>query len=149
MTKPVRFVVERHYAMSADQHFAEIVKFDELAEAMVGQVRYVGLPAGEAETGQSIDLRLYLWGWLPIGAWHISVCERDDQQRILRSSESGGVVKSMTHMLSVSPDGHGGCVHVDAIEVDAGLFTPWFARVARSMYEKRHDVRARLRGQTV
>jgi hypothetical protein len=146
MTKLARFTVKRDYALNADEHFAQIVRFDELADAMQGQVRYVGLPDGEAFEGQSFDLKLFLWGWIPIGGWHIDVVERSDETRVLRSVEHGGVVKSMRHTLTVTPTPGGGCTHTDSIEVEAGWFTRNFARTAQSMYEKRHDMRAKLRG---
>ncbi|HAQ34308.1 MAG: hypothetical protein CMF74_03935 [Maricaulis sp.] len=146
---PREIVIERDYAMEADAHFACVVRFDELAEAMAGQVRYEGMPEGEAVKGQSIDLRLFLYGWLPMGRWHIDVIDRDDAERLLESREHGGVAKRHDHVLTVTPLPGGGCRHRDHLIVDAGLMTAFYARSARRMYEKRHDLRQALRaGQT-
>ena len=64
---------------------------DELTEAMSGQVRYEGMPEGEATKGQSVDLKLFLRGWLPMGRWHIDVVDRNDAERRLESREHGGM----------------------------------------------------------
>jgi hypothetical protein len=141
----VRFVVERDYALDADAHFAAVMRFDELAEAMSRQIRYEGLPQGDALAGQSIDLKLYLYGWLPIGRWHIDVIERDDAARRMVSHESGTMARQHDHVLTVEPLPGGGCRHRDELTVDAGWRTAWYARTARRMYEKRHDLRAKLR----
>ncbi|MEQ8405348.1 MAG: hypothetical protein RKE49_09640 [Oceanicaulis sp.] len=147
MTDPARFTVERRYAMAADAHFACILNYDELAEAMEGQVSYDGLPSGEARPGQAFEVKLKLFGWLPIGTWRIEVMLRDDKARRLESFECGGAVKAWRHVITVQPDGQG-CVHRDALEIDAGWLTGFYARTARRMYEKRHDLRATLRGET-
>ena len=145
----VELVIKRDYAMDADAHFARIVRFDELAEAMSSQVRYVGMPDGEAIEGQSFDLKLYLHGWLPLGDWHIDVIERDDKARRLVSREHGGIAKRHDHVLTVEPLPGAGCRHTDHLIVDAGWLTGFYARSARRIYEKRHDLRTSLRGQTI
>ncbi|WP_270375987.1 SRPBCC family protein [Marinicauda sp. Alg238-R41] len=147
MSAPATFTVERHYALSASEHWSRIMRYDELAEAMEGQVRYVGLPEGEIAEGQSYSLKLFLLGWLPIGSWHIEVLERNDAERRVRSFEQGGAVKSWRHTLTVTPDGTG-CIHRDTLEIEAGWLTGFYVRTARKMYEQRHDLRAHLRGES-
>tara|TARA_R110002072_G_scaffold193739_1_gene350894 strand:+ start:718 stop:1170 length:453 start_codon:yes stop_codon:yes gene_type:complete len=142
-------IIERDYVMDADAHFARIVRYDELSAAMGGQVRYEGLPEGEALAGQSFDLKLFLFGWLPMGRWHIDVIERDDRARRLVSRECGGIAKRHDHVLTVEPLPGAGCRHTDHLIVDAGWLTGFYARTARRMYEKRHDMRSALRGQTI
>lgn len=144
---PKTFIIERDYEMDADAHFAEIVKFDELAEAMSNQVTYFGMPEGEATPGQSIDLNMIMYGWLPIGRWHIDVIERDDAARRLVSHERGTLAKRHDHILTVEPLEGGGCRHRDEITVDAGFRTSIYAWTAKRVYEKRHRTRAKLRGQ--
>lgn len=148
MSRPAEFTVERRYALSADDHWARIVRYDELAEAMEGQVRYAGLPEGEIAEGQAYELKLFLFGWLPIGNWRIEVLERNDSERRVRSFECGGAVKAWRHTLTVEPDGQG-CIHRDALEIDAGWLTGFYAKTARKMYEQRHDLRAKLRAGAV
>ncbi|MGJ3232846.1 MAG: hypothetical protein ACFE0P_13735 [Oceanicaulis sp.] len=148
MSKPAVFIVERRYALSAHDHWARIVQYDELAEAMEGQVRYVGLPEGEIVEGQAYDLKLFLFGWIPTGRWRIEVLERNDAERRVRSFEQGGAVKSWRHTLTVTPHGEG-CIHRDALEIDAGWLTGFYAKTARKMYEQRHDLRATLRSGVI
>jgi len=142
-------IIECDYVMDADDHFARIVQFDELSEAMSNQVRYVGMPEGEAIEGQSFDMKLYLYGWLPLGDWHIDLIERNDAARRLVSREHGGMAKRHDHVLTVEPLPGAGCRHTDYLTVDAGWLTGFYARSARRIYEKRHDMRATLRGQTI
>ena len=139
------FAIEQAYAWDADRHFAAIVRYDELSKAMEGQASYAGLPEGEAQPGQVFEVKIKLMGWLPIGLWRIEVLERDDDRRILRSIESGGAVKLWRHTLTVTPRDEGGCVHRDALEIDAGWLTGLYAGMARRMYERRHADRLRLR----
>jgi hypothetical protein len=142
---PREIIIERDYALDADAHFARIVRYDELAEAMSGQVRYEGMPEGEVTKGQSVDLKLFLHGWLPMGRWHIDVVDRNDAERRLESREHGGMAKRHDHVLTVTPLPGGGCRHRDHLIVDAGLMTGFYARTARRMYEQRHDLRQKLR----
>lgn len=147
MGAPATFTIEQAYAWDADRHFAAIVRYDELSEAMEGQASYAGLPEGEAQVGQVFEVRIKLMGWLPIGNWRIEVLERDDGRRILRSFESGGAVKSWRHTITVTPREEGGSVHRDALEIDAGWLTGLYAGMARRMYARRHAHRLRLRGE--
>lgn len=71
MGKPARFTIEQAYGWDADRHFAAIVQYDELADAMAGQARYDGLPSGEAVSGQVFEVKIKLFGWLTVGSWRI------------------------------------------------------------------------------
>ncbi len=147
MGEPATFIIEQAYAWDADRHFAAIVRYDELSEAMEGQASYDGLPSGEAQPGQVFEVKIKLMGWLPIGSWRIEVLDRDDGRRVLRSFESGGAVKSWRHTITVTPRDEGGCVHRDALEIDAGWLTGFYAGMAKRMYSRRHADRLRLRGE--
>ena len=144
-----QFTVEQRYDWNADQHFAAILRFDELADAMDGQVDYVGLPGGEATEAQVVEVKLKLFGWLPIGSWRMEVLERDDNRRCLRSSERGGAVKSWFHTITVTPLEDGGCLHIDHLDIDAGWLTGFYSGMARRMYQKRHAQRLALRSERV
>lgn len=141
------FVIERKYDWPADRHFQAIIRYDELAEAMEGQARYQGLPAGEAVQGQCFDVNIKMLGWLPIGSWHIEVLERDDTALRLRSLEHGGAVKAWNHTITVVSTGEHSCLHRDALDIDAGWLTGLYTGMARRMYEKRHDQRQVLRSR--
>lgn len=147
MGKPAHFTIERRYAWDADRHFAAISQYDELQEAMTGQARYDGLPSGQAYTGQVFEVKITLMGWLPIGRWRIEVLECDCAKRVLRSLERGGAVRAWRHTITVEPLADGGCLHRDALEIDAGWLTGLYARTARNMYEKRHELRSQKRNE--
>ena len=146
MTNPARFAVTQHYDWDADRHFAAILHFDELAEAMEGQASYEGLPAGQAQVGQAFEVKIKLFGWLPMGSWRIEVIERDDDTRRLRSFECGGPVKAWRHTITVEPAENGGCIHEDALEIDAGWLTGVYGAMARRIYTRRHAQRSATRG---
>lgn len=142
---PARFTVSRRYSMPAAQHFAAVCDLDELRQAMAGRMTYEGLPGGPVRQGQRIEVRLKMFGWLPVGSWRMEVVERDDAALRLVSHEGGGAVKHWRHELQVTAEGSG-CVHEDRLEIEAGWLTGLYARMARRMYEDRHSARARARG---
>jgi hypothetical protein len=85
--------------------------------------------AGEEATGW-----LLLGEVLPFSRHRLRVAEIDDDARILRSDESGGLVRSWRHDLLVEPLDDGRTRYTDVIEIDAGAFTPVVAAFARWFY---------------
>ncbi len=139
------FTIEERYDWDADRHFRAIICFDELAEAMDGTAHYDGLPEGEAVQGQVVDVKIKLFGWLPVGQWRMEVVERDDASLRLKSFECGGAVKAWHHTISVEALSGGDCLHRDTLEIDAGWLTGFYASIAKRMYRKRHVTRKALR----
>lgn len=87
---------------------------------------------GEEATGW-----LLLGGVVPFSRHRIRVAELDDRRRVLRSDESGGVVRSWRHDITVQPLEGGRSRYTDVIRIDAGALTPLVAAFARVFYRER------------
>lgn len=132
------------YPLSPAALFARIVRYDELTEAMRRIATYEGLPAGEAQVGQCFVVKVRLRGWLPTPPWTIEVVARDDDSRLLQSLERGGPVKRWAHTIRIEDRPGGGSIMHDAIDIEAGLITGFYAAQARAMYLARHAARREL-----
>lgn len=84
---------------------------------------------GEEGTGW-----LLLAGVIPFSRHRIRVAELDDRQRLLRSDESGGVIRSWRHDIRVEPLEGGRTRYTDVIHIDAGPLTALVAAFAWLFY---------------
>lgn len=73
---------------------------------------------GEEATGW-----LLLCGVIPFSRHRIRVAELDDRERLLRSDESGGVIRTWHHDIRVEPAEGGRTRYTDVIHIDAGPLT--------------------------
>ncbi|SMX34253.1 hypothetical protein [Actibacterium lipolyticum] len=137
--------LDHSYKVPARKLWALAIDLDALAEVSKKVVRFTGLPSGQCETGQEIDVKVSLFGLLPAQPYHMTVLECDHDTMTLRSNEQGAGVKRWQHTLTVREDGDTATLH-DRIEIDAGVLTPLFARWARHLYSQRHKPRQRLLG---
>ena len=87
---------------------------------------------GEQSTGW-----LLLGGVVPFSRHRIHIVEIDDRQRLMRSDESGGVVRSWRHDIVVEPLDGGRARYTDLVDIDAGLFTVFVAAFAWAFYRER------------
>ena len=146
MSRLVR--TEHIYEVDADQLWSTCVSYDCLAESMASLLSYEGLPDGELEAGQSVEVSLTHFGFVPPVSWWIEVIERNDAQRLLRTSERGGSIKSYLHTLTVEDIGHGVSRLVDHVEFDAGWLSGPMSMWIRHIYSSRDKPRRRLLGLT-
>lgn len=135
------------YPVPASQLWACATDYAALAAVSRGFVRFDGLPGGRVMAGQTIDVQVRLFGWLPPQPYHMKILEFDETAMRVRSSESGVGVKSWQHRFQVS-ETPGGSRLVDHIEIDAGWCTPLYAVWARMFYKGRHEPRLKLLGVT-
>ncbi len=87
---------------------------------------------GEEATGW-----LLLGGVLPFSRHRIRIAEIDDRRRVLRSDESGGLIRSWRHDIFVEPLDGDRTRYTDVIAIDAGLLTPAVAVFAWCFYGER------------
>lgn len=80
---------------------------------------------------------LLLGGVLPFSRHRIRIAEIDDRERVLRSDESGGLIRSWRHDIHVEPFDGDRARYTDVIAIDAGLFTPAVAAFAWFFYGQR------------
>lgn len=88
--------------------------------------------AGDEATGW-----LLLGGVVPFSRHRIRVADIDDRERRLSSDESGGVIRSWRHDITVEPLDGRRSLYTDVIHIDAGAFTPVIALFARAFYWER------------
>ena len=87
---------------------------------------------GEEATGW-----LLLGGVLPFSRHRIRVAEIDDGDRVLRSDEAGGLIRSWRHDIHVEPLEDARTHYTDVIAIDAGPFTLAVAAFAWCFYGER------------
>lgn len=138
----ITHTLSHDYPLSPDDLWADIVDLGALARSMEGELAYEGLPQGEAKPGDTHTVKIKRWGWLPLGEWHMTVVERDDQAHIMRSAERGGPVKLYKHTLKVDQIGDGLSRYTDTMEIDAGALTGMVAPSFQKLYAARHRARA-------
>lgn len=133
--------ISRIYPVSAETLWNDILDPRALDEAMDGAVTYDGLPSEPVFEGQTIEVSIKRWGWLPMGRWTMEIVRRDDENLILESREFGNIVRSYRHRLEVEALDDETAKYTDFLELDAGIFTALVFPMFRSMYEQRHDER--------
>lgn len=90
---------------------------------------------------------LLLGGVLPFSRHRIRIVELDGRRRVLRSDESGGVVRSWRHDIVVEALDGGRCRYTDVVHIDAGAFTPLVVMFGKWLYlvrQRRWRVLAQL-----
>lgn len=87
---------------------------------------------GEESTGW-----LLLFGVVPFSRHRLRIAEIDDRAHILRSDESGGVIRSWRHDIFVESAGPSTTRYTDVIRIDAGQLTPLVAAFAWVFYRER------------
>ena len=90
---------------------------------------------------------LLIGGVLPFSRHRIRIAELDGHHRVLRSEESGGVVRSWRHEIVVEPVQGGRSRYTDVVRIDAGALTPLVVVFAKWLYlvrQRRWRVLAQL-----
>ncbi len=80
---------------------------------------------------------LLLAGVVPFSMHRIRIASIDDHERLLRSDESGGVIRSWRHDILVEPHADGRSRYTDVVHIDAGPLTPLVAAFAWFLYRER------------
>lgn len=88
--------------------------------------------------GTHVDLKLKLFGVLPMSRHSIEIVEADPAGGWARTREHSATMKVWNHELSVEPLGDSACRYTDEIEMDAGAATPVAALFAKGFYAWRH-----------
>lgn len=88
--------------------------------------------AGDEATGW-----LLLGGVVPFSRHRIHIAEIDDRRRLMRSDESGGVIRSWRHDIVVEPLDRGRTRYTDVVDIDAGPLTAVVAALAGLFYRER------------
>jgi hypothetical protein len=92
---------------------------------------------GEWREGETVIGWVFLFGFVPFSRHHLHIAAIDNEHRVLRSQEHGGLVRQWNHEIEVEPISASHCRYTDRIEIDAGLFTPVVVAYARAFYALR------------
>jgi hypothetical protein len=87
--------------------------------------------------GKSIPLRMYLFGFLPLGRHTIHHAAVDPHARQIRSRESGTLVRKWWHDITVADAGDGRTLYSDEVEIACGPLTLPVAAFAWLFYRHR------------
>lgn len=140
----IRRVSLRHaYDVAPATLWRLVTDLDALARANAPRVVMLGLPSGRIHAGQTLDIRVSLFGRLPPQRYSMHVVECDDVLHRFRSVEAGAGVRRWEHSLVILPR-PGGALLSEQITIDAVLLTPLFALWARYLYRSRHPARLRM-----
>lgn len=115
---------------------------------MARLVTYDGLPTGELHVGQSFDLQVTHFKVTPPLIWHIDVIRRDNDRRILQTSERGGSINTYHHTMTVDEIDETHSSLVDEIDFDAGWLSLPMTLWVKHIYKSRDIPRRRLLGLT-
>lgn len=87
--------------------------------------------------GEELSGWLFLGGVLPFSRHRIRFATIDDQRRLLQSEESGGLIRSWCHDITVEPADGDRTRYTDTIRIHAGAATPVVAAFASVFYRAR------------
>lgn len=141
---PKRVRTEHAYDVGAERLWSCCVSYDCLAKMMASLVSYDGLPEGEMQVGDDLELQVTHFKYTPPVPWRVSVLERDDDRRVLRTSEKGGSIRTYFHSLTVEDLGAGRSKLIDDIEFDAGWLSVPMTWWIRHIYKTRDAPRRAL-----
>lgn len=113
---------------------------------MSSLVSYEGLPDRDMQVGDDLSLQVTHFKHTRPIEWWVSVIERDDDLRVLRTSEKGGAIRSYFHRLTVEDLGHDRSKLIDDIEFDAGWLSWPMTLWIRHIYKTRDAPRRELLG---
>ncbi len=103
------------------------------------RVRPVDGPFPERwQEGGAARWRMYLFGVLPLGEHTIRLEQVDPVGRQIQSQESGSLVRSWRHLITVCPSEDGRTLYSDKVEIDGGWLTPVVWAFAAVFYRHRH-----------
>ena len=87
--------------------------------------------------GVPVELRLFLFGVVPLGPHTLVVESVDDEARVLQTRERGPRL-CWDHRILVEPDEPGRARYTDEVEIDAGPASALVAAAARVFFRHRH-----------
>lgn len=92
---------------------------------------------GDWVVGKTYALRLYLFGFLPVGEHRITLVTIDREANLIESKESGALAPVWNHTIRFHPLGAGKLQYTDEIEIQAGLRTGVIWAFAHLFYRHR------------
>jgi hypothetical protein len=91
----------------------------------------------EWELNRDYDLKLYLFGFIPLGSHRIRVVSIDRKENKIESSESGLLARVWNHTILFRQTERKVVHYTDIIEIEAGLLTPFIWGFEHLFYRHR------------
>ena len=91
----------------------------------------------EWHEGETVVGWVFLFGFVPFSRHHLHIARIDERNRILRSCEFGGLIRTWNHDIEVAPIDPQRCLYRDRIEIEAGVMTRIVVVYARWFYRMR------------
>ena len=88
--------------------------------------------------GVPVQMRLWAFGAVPLGPHTLFVESADDEAMTVQTRELSPLLRRWDHRITVAPSGPEHALYADEVEIDAGMFTPVVAAVARLFFRHRH-----------
>jgi hypothetical protein len=123
------------------QLWDKIVEPKSLQYVAAPLLRFEPLVAGELDgewiVGKTYVVRLCFLSLLPLGQHRIKIVAIDRGTNTIKSQESGSLARVWNHTIHFRPAGAGQLHYTDAIEIKAGLLTPFIWAFAHLFYRHR------------
>jgi Protein of unknown function (DUF3703) len=130
--------------LSPETVWAEVQTAALLVHVAWPLVRFVPIgetPLDEFKLGGRYQVTLRLFGFLPFGRqWIVTslhVPETGTWPKKLRDNGYSALINKWDHWITVAPDGDGSTYYTDAVEIGAGLMTPFVWLFAQIFYRHR------------
>jgi hypothetical protein len=91
----------------------------------------------EWQQGKTEELRIMLFGLIPAWRHEITFKDISGANKVMLTHESGGVVNTWNHLISIKSADTFGCNYTDDVEIKAGVFTPLIWLYAHVFYRYR------------
>ena len=125
---------------SAEEAWDLVKKSDTLLYVTRGLLGFKSIGSNlpnEWQQGETAQLRIMLFGIIPAWRHQIRFKEISGSKMVMLTHESGGLVKTWNHLISIKKTDNSSCSYTDDVEIKAGLFTPLVWLYAHIFYRYR------------
>ncbi len=123
----MKFYLQTHLACKPESAWHEVKKPSLLMEVAKPVVKFKPVsPAVLPSTwpnGKSIQLKSYLFGFIPLGLRTVYFERIDDERMEIQTREHDALIHKWDHLISIKRTEGGQTLYSDSLELDAGLFT--------------------------
>ena len=112
---------------SEEKMWKELQKISSLMHVTSPLLKFKALDAYQLpdkwEIGKEHQLKLLLFGIIPLGRHFIKIIEIDPEEKLIVSAEHGFLTKTWNHFIKIDSKDDSNIIYTDEIEIKAGVFT--------------------------
>lgn len=126
LRKTMRVLITSNIKVSADEAWKLVKRSSTLLYVTRGLMGFRPIDSNfpiEWQQGNTEKVRVMLFGIIPSWAHQISFKDISDIEMAILTHESGGVVKTWNHNISIQAVDKNSCIYTDDVEIKAGIFT--------------------------